>query len=63
MTQGVTKCKTKLCGVCDIIIEGKFYTFKNPKTKFIINKVLSFNSKNVVYIIECNKCKEVEGNK
>ena len=42
----------------DIIIEGKSYTFKNPETKFKINKNLSWNSKNVVYIIECSKCKE-----
>ena len=53
-TQGDTKCKNKRCGVCDIIIEGKPYTFKNPKRKFIMNKDLSCNSKNVVYIIECN---------
>ena len=50
---------------CDIIIEGKSYTFKNPETKFKINEDLSCNSKkkkkkkNVVYIIECNECKEI----
>ena len=37
----------------------KSYTFENPKTKFIIHNDLSCNSKNVVYIIESNKCKEV----
>ena len=42
-----------------MIIEGKSYTFKNPKTKFKINKNLSCNSKNVVYIIECSECKEI----
>ena len=45
--------------VCDIIIERKSYTFKNPETRFKINKDLSCNSKNVVYIIECSKCKEI----
>ena len=44
---------------CDIILEGKSYAFKNPETKFKINKDLSYNSKNVVYIIECSKCKEI----
>ena len=34
--------------ICDIIIEGKSYTFKNPETKFKINKSFSCNSKNVV---------------
>ena len=46
--------------LCDIIIEGKSYTFKkNPETKFKINKNSSCNSKNVVYIIECSECKEI----
>ena len=34
------------------------YIFENPKIKFKMNKNLSFNSKNVVYIIECDNCKE-----
>ena len=58
-TQGVTKCKNKRCKICDIIIEGKSYTLKNPETKFKINKNLSCNSKNEVYIIEGNECKEI----
>ena len=58
-TQGVTKCKNKRCKICDIIIEGKSYTLKNPETKFKINKNLSCNSKNVVYVIKCNECKEI----
>ena len=36
-TQGVTKCNNKWCKICDIIIEGKSYTFKNLETKFKIN--------------------------
>ena len=40
-------------------IEGKSYTLKNLETKFKINKDLSCNSKTVIYIIECNKCKEI----
>ena len=56
-TQGVTKCKNKRYKIYDIIIEGKSYTFKYPETKFKINKNLSCNSKNVVYIFECNECK------
>ena len=58
-TQGVTKCNNKRCKICDIIIEGKSSPFKDPKTKFKINKDFSCNSKNVVYIIECSKCKEI----
>ena len=39
----VTKCNYKRCKICDIIIEGKFYTFKKPETKFKTNKDLSRN--------------------
>ena len=42
-----------------MIKEGKSYTFKNPETKFRINKNLSCNSKNLVYIIECSRSKEI----
>ena len=28
---GVSKCKNKIHGVCNIIISGKSYTFENPK--------------------------------
>ena len=58
-TQGVTKCRDKRCKIWYIILEFKFYTLKNPETKFKINKNLGCNSKYVVYIIECNKCKEI----
>ena len=53
------KKKKKRCKICDIIIESKSYTFKNLETKFKINKNLSCNSKKVVYVIECNECKEI----
>ena len=42
-----------------MIIEEKSYTFKNREARFKINKDLSCNSKNVVYVIECSKCKEI----
>ena len=58
-TQGVTKGNNKRSKICDIIIEGKSCTFKNPVTIFKINKNLSCHSKNVVYIIECSECKEI----
>ena len=47
------------CEVCNIIIEGKSYTLENPQMRFMINKNLSCNSKNVVYVIKCSKCKKV----
>ena len=50
--QGVTKCKNKRCGLCNIIIKGKSFIFEKLKETFIMNKNLRCNSKNVVYVIE-----------
>ena len=36
-TQGVNKCNKKRYKICDIIKEGKSYTFKNPVAKFKMN--------------------------
>ena len=54
---GINKCKNKRCGVCNIII-GQLYIFKDSKETFNINKNLTCNLKNVIYIIECGNCKE-----
>ena len=55
----VSKYENERCGTYIIIIEGNYYTLDNPKTTFIINRNLSYNSKNVVYIIECCNCEKV----
>lgn len=57
-THGVKKCENKKCGVCDILIEGNHYKFKNTSTPFEIRKNLTCNSKNVVYVMECSNCAE-----
>ena len=54
-----SECRRGNIIICDIVIEGKSYTFKDPVTRFKINKNLSCNSKNVVHIIEYNECKEI----
>ena len=59
LTQRDTIHNNKRCKICDIIIKVEYYTFKIPETKFKINKNLSCNSKNVVYIIKCSECKEI----
>ena len=54
----VYKCNGHLCGVCDIIIEGNSYTFPGNNTTFDIKRNLNCSAKNVIYVIECNKCKD-----
>lgn len=56
--QGVTKCNKQKCGVCDIILEGKTYTFTNPHRTFKIKNNLNCTSKNVIYVLQCELCKE-----
>ena len=54
---GVSKCKNKRCGECNIIMTVKSYTFEKPRTTFIISKDLSSNSKIAVYLIKYTNCK------
>ena len=56
--QGTTKCGNKRCGVCNILIEGSSYSFKNTPKPFEIRRDLTCNSKNVIYVIECTNCRE-----
>ena len=54
---GDTICKNTRSRLWNIIVERKSYTFENPKTAFMKNKKISYNSKYAVYVIECSKCK------
>ena len=58
VTEGVSKCKNKRCKICDIIIEGKHFMFKHSGSYFEIKRNLTCTSKNVVYVLQCDKCKE-----
>ena len=51
--------KNKKWGVFSIIKKGKYDTFQNHRTVLIINRNLSCNSKNVVYIIHCPNSKHI----
>ena len=55
---GVKKCGSKKCEICDILIEGNSYKFKNTTKPFEIRKNLTCNSPNVIYVMECNTCHE-----
>ena len=55
-TQGVTKFKNKRCAICNP--RRKILQLQIPHTTFIVNKNLSCNSINVVYVIECCNSKK-----
>ena len=50
--RGMTRCG-KQCPACPYIKEGKFVKFKN--SKWTINTEASCETKNIIYLIECNK--------
>ena len=54
----VKKCNDRRCKVCEILIEGKVFKFKNCHTEFEVKRNFTCNSKNVVYVIQCDRCKE-----
>ena len=56
--EGVTKCNKKRCKVCDILIEGKSFKFKHIPIEFEVKRNLTCTSKNVIYVMRCDKCKD-----
>ena len=58
LLKGMQKC-TDQCTACPYILEGKNIKINNRST-WQINKKLTCNSYNIIYMLECNKdnCKE-----
>ena len=53
----VLKCKNTKCGICENIIEGESFTFKNGPT-FKVKTDMSCTSKNLLYVMRCEGCGE-----
>lgn len=58
-TIGSTKCmnKNKLCGIHDAMINTKTITSTANKSTFKISKQMDCSTSNLVYVIQCSKCK------
>jgi len=54
---GSSKCNDKRCGTCAHINECSSFTFKNDMS-FNIKYPMNCKSKNLIYVITCNGCKE-----
>ena len=53
----ISKCGRSNCGICDILVEGESFKFKNgPLFKVKIN--MDCSSKNLLYVIKCEGCEE-----
>ena len=55
--QGMKRCG-KMCTICPYVKEGKEIKIDNKKTPWKINKNVNCESRNIVYMIECLKCKQ-----
>ena len=53
----VSKCKRPNCGVCDYLIEGSEFHFKEGPV-FKIKNNFSCYSENLLYILTCKGCRE-----
>ena len=56
--RGAKKCKKKRCQICHLLIEGNSFKFKNNPIPFRINRSLTCDSSNVIYVIRCENCLE-----
>ena len=58
LSLGSFKCNKNRCNLCNIIIEGSSYLFKHSNEHFFIRSKLNCQSRNVIYILECDSCSE-----
>ena len=54
---GMKRCG-KMCTICPYVKEGKEVKIENKKVPWKISKNVNCESKNIIYIIECLKCKK-----
>ena len=55
-TYEVSMCRRARCKTCTCIITGSFYYFKNAHYNFKIKHNMSCDSKNCIYVLECQGC-------
>ena len=57
-TGGGIKCKRSRCDLCkNVLIESNFFQSFQTNRKYFIKPRLSCDSKNVIYLASCNKCR------
>ena len=52
----VMKCKHNNCGLCNQIIEGESYTFRNANLTFKVKYNMNCTTPSVIYCLECANC-------
>ena len=55
----VTKCNVKNCDICNYLIEGPTFLFKKIDFTFRVNKNMSCNTMNCIYVLQCNGCQDL----
>ena len=54
--QGVNRCRSPRCKLCEIIIEGKAYHFTNTNYKFSVKSHMTCDTRNCIYVLQCGGC-------
>ena len=57
-TAGVFKCSDSRCSCCQQLLLGISYTFKNVGKQFFLKKKMTCGSRNLIYVVICQTCKE-----
>ena len=52
-----SKCNSNRCQICHILCLGRVFGNNKTGKEFSINYDLNCNSRNVIYLITCSKCK------
>ena len=54
--RGVSACNSPRCQLCDVIIGGSSFYFKNANYNFSIPSFMTCDVRNCVYVLECAGC-------
>ena len=54
--QGVNRCGSPRCKLCEIIIEGEAYNFKNTNYNFSVKSHMTCDTRNCIYVLQCGGC-------
>ena len=55
--KGTSKCNSNRCRICNFLCLGRVFRNNRTGKEFSINYDLNCNSRNVIYLITCSKCK------
>ena len=55
----VSKCNDKRCDLCNFILEGSTFDFKEDNYKLNVNSNMNYNVLKCIYVLKCKGCQEI----